>query len=318
MVVSLGGCGRMWPAEASRGTRKEKDNQKFFSITLGKHVHTPLSATRSGHTVWCYSKFRRSTPPQAEPLAQYLARRDLISSGLYQFDDKPENYRSWYSSFTSAAREVHLSATQELDLMTKWLGKESGEMVKRIRSVHVSNPNLALHKAWERLRECYAAPEVIERSLFQRLDSFPRFSAKDHTKLRELGDLLMEIQGAKEDGYLTGLSYLDTSRGIAPVVDKLPYGLQDKWVNSGSWYKEGNYGRFPPFEYFCNFVCCEAKKRNDPSFMHQSSATTTAKPDRPIVKSFQTNKPISVHKTDVWADSDDPNKICHYTINRTP
>lgn len=97
-----------------------------------------------------------STPPQAEPLAQYLARRDLVSSGLYQFDDKPENYWSWYSSFTSAAREVHLTATQELDLMTKWLGKESGETVKRIRSVHVSNPNLALPKAWERLRECYA------------------------------------------------------------------------------------------------------------------------------------------------------------------
>ncbi len=91
-----------------------------------------------------------STPPQAEPLAQYLARRDLVSSGLYQFADKPENFRSWYSSFTSAAREVHLSATQKLDLMTKWLGKESGEMGKRIRSVHVSNPNLALHKAWER------------------------------------------------------------------------------------------------------------------------------------------------------------------------
>ncbi|KAI2644797.1 Paraneoplastic antigen-like protein 5 [Labeo rohita] len=250
-----------------------------------------------------------STPPQAEPLAQYLARRDLVNSGLYQFDDKPENYRSWYSSFTSAAREVHLTATQELDLMTKWLGKESGEMVKRIRSVHVNNPNLALHKAWERLRECYAAPEIIERSLFQRLDSFPRFSAKDHTKLRELGDLLMEIQGAKEDGYLTGLSYLDTSRGIAPIIDKLPYGLQDKWVTTGSCYKEGNYGRFPPFEYFCNFVCYEAKKRNDPSFMHQSSVTT-AKPDRSIVKSFQTNKPISVHKTDVCATNDDPNKIC--------
>ncbi len=117
-------------------------------------------------------------PPQAEPLAQYLARRDLVSSGLYQFDDKPENDRSWYSSFTSAAREVHLTVTQELDLMTKWLGKESGEMVKRIRSVHVSNPNLALHKAWERLHECFAAPEIIERSLFQRLTVFLGFQLK--------------------------------------------------------------------------------------------------------------------------------------------
>ncbi len=79
-------------------------------------------------------------------------------------------------------------------------------------------------------------------------------------------------------------------------------------MTSGSWYKE-NYGRFPPFDYFCNFVCCEAKKRNDPSFMYQSSASTTVKPDRSIVKSLQTNKPISVHKTDVCAASDDPNKI---------
>ncbi len=61
-------------------------------------------------------------------------------------------------------------------------------MVKRIRSVHVSNPILALHKAWERLRECYAAPEITKRSFFQRLESFPRFSTKDHTKLHELWD----------------------------------------------------------------------------------------------------------------------------------
>ncbi len=30
-----------------------------------------------------------SMPPQAEPLAQYLAQRDLVSSILYQFEDKP-------------------------------------------------------------------------------------------------------------------------------------------------------------------------------------------------------------------------------------
>ena len=50
--------------------------------------------------------------------------------------------------------------------------------------------------------------------MFQRLDNFPKISAKDHLKLRELGDLLAEIQRAKEDGYLTGLSDRDTSRGI--------------------------------------------------------------------------------------------------------
>lgn len=251
-----------------------------------------------------------STPLSSDPLAQYLARRDLVMSGLYQFDDKPENFRAWQSSFTNAVAEVQLTATQELDLMTKWLGKESGDQVRRIRSVHVNNANLALRKAWERLRDCYAAPEIIEQSLFHRLDSFPRIPAKDHTKLRELGDLLMEIQGAKEDGYLSGLSYLDTSRGIGPIVDKLPYGLQDKWVSSGSWYKEENNGRFPPFIYFCDFVCHEAKRRNDPSFIHQSSGTNPTKPERLPVKSFNTNKSITVHKTEVSTINNDPNKNC--------
>ncbi|XP_047447617.1 uncharacterized protein LOC125012056 [Mugil cephalus] len=181
--------------------------------------------------------FPASASHPAEPLAQYLARRDLVMLGLYQFDDKLENFRAWQSSFTNAVAEVQLTATQELDLMTKWLGKESGEQMRCIRAVHVN-------------------------------------------------------------------------RGIGPIVDKLPYGLQEKWVLSGSWYKEENNGCFPPFSYFCNFVCHEAKKRNDPSFIRQSSGVNLTKPERSPVKSFNTNKPVTVHKTDVSTINNDPNKNC--------
>lgn len=201
--------------------------------------------------------------------------------------------------------------------MTKWLGKESGEQVRRIRSVHVNNPNQALSKAWERLRDCYAAPEIIEQSLFQRLDSFPKVSVKDHTKLRELGDLLMEIRGAKEEGYLMGLTYLDTSRGIGPIVDKLPYGLQEKWVSAGSGYKEDNHGHFPPFDYFCDFVCYEANKRNDPSFIHQSSNTILTKSEKSTVRNFN-NKPITVHKTDISTTDNDINRNCPLHLKPHP
>lgn len=51
------------------------------------------------------------------------------------------------------------------------------------------------------------SPMQPQKSLFQQLESFPKVSAKDHLKLGKLGDLLMETEGAKEDGYLTGLSY---------------------------------------------------------------------------------------------------------------
>lgn len=33
---------------------------------------------------------------------------------------------------------------------------------------------------WERLDECYGAPEVIENSLLERVDNFPKISDKDY------------------------------------------------------------------------------------------------------------------------------------------
>ncbi|XP_059809210.1 uncharacterized protein LOC132382772 [Hypanus sabinus] len=247
--------------------------------------------------------------PQAACHLQ-LNRRDLVTSGLYQFDDKPENYRAWYSTFTNAIDGVQLRATQELDLIAKWLGKESCEQVRRICSVYINNPELALSKAWERLQEGYAAPEIIEAALYRRLENFPKVSAKDHIKLRELGDLLMEIQGAKEDGYSTGLVYLDTPSGIRQIVDKLPFGLQDRWVSVASEYKEDHNGRFPPFEYFTRFVRKEAKKRNDPSIMGPGSSTIYTKPDKSSLNNFNINKPVSVLKTEVFTTNNDPRKNC--------
>lgn len=229
-------------------------------------------------------------------MARYLARRDLVSTSLYQFDDRPETYRAWQSSFSNATAGVGLTATEMLDLLVKWLGTESAKYVKRIRAVHAGNPNVALEKAWARLQECYAAPEVTEKSLFRRLEDFPKITAKDYSKLRDLGDLLMKVQGAKEEGYLTGLSYLDTARGIGPIIEKLPYGIQEKWLTVGSKFKEESKGQFPPFYYFTSFICNEACRRNDPSFMFSRSYE---KAHEAPSRSFG-NK-ISVHKTNVSA-----------------
>ncbi|XP_059835207.1 plectin-like [Hypanus sabinus] len=240
-------------------------------------------------------------PLTADPTLQYLARRDLVTSGLYQFDDKPENYRAWHSTFTNVIDGVQLSATQRLDLMAKWLGKESRDQVRRMRSVYINKPELALSEAWERLWERYGAPDIIEAALYRRLENFPKVSAKDHFKLREFGDLLMEIQGAKEDGYSAGLVYLDTPSGIRPIVDKLPFGLQDKWLTVASEYKEEHGGRFPPFEHLTEFVRKEAKRRNDPSLVG---------PGRSSSNVFNIDKPVSVLKTEALTTNNDPGEYC--------
>lgn len=239
----------------------------------------------------------------------------VTSKVQYEFDDKPESYRAWQSYiiiYKNATQGLSLTATEELDLMTPRLGKESSNQVKCLHSVHLASPDKALIKAWERLQECYTAPEVVKKALFTGLDKFPRVLVKQNLKLRELGDLLMEVQCAKEEGYLPGLSYLDTACGIEPIVAKLPYGLREKWISAGSRYKEGNAGRFPPFDFFTGFMCYEAKKRNDPSFVFLNASGSSVKAESSQPKS--TKKLIAVHKTNVSpaesSTSSDPNKNC--------
>ncbi|XP_077369860.1 uncharacterized protein LOC144014155 [Festucalex cinctus] len=243
-------------------------------------------------------------------ITRYLVRRELVNSGLIKFNDRPENYWAWKSSFQNATGGLNLSASEELDLLTKWLGNQSSEHIMRIRSVHVVNPAVGLEMAWNRLEECYGSPEVIERALFERLENFPKINFKDALKLRELGDLLRELESAKSEGYLPGLSYLDTSRGVKHIVEKLPYNLQERWLAQGSQYKEQYNVSFPPFAFFTDFICNEAKRRNDPSFTlptstaapsssSHKSTTVQNRPDQAKGKAGNFEKYVSVHKTEV-------------------
>lgn len=129
-----------------------------------------------------------------------------MTTGLTKFDDRPESFRAWQSSFTNAIHGLDLTTSEELDLLVKWLGKELSEHVRRICFVHVTD------LVWDRLLECYTAPEVTESALFRMFDSFLRITSKDHTKLRKVRDLHIKLQSTKEDGYFPGLAYLVMAR----------------------------------------------------------------------------------------------------------
>ncbi|XP_071226640.1 uncharacterized protein [Salvelinus alpinus] len=240
----------------------------------------------------------------APDLIKYLLRREMVSSGLLKFDDRPENYWAWKASFLNAIRDLNLSAREELDLITKWLGAESSEQANRIRSVHIFNATAGLNMVWQRLEECYGTPEVIENALLKKIDDFPKLANKDNHKLRELGDILLELECAKVEGYLPGLAYLDTSRGVNPIVEKLPFSLQEKWIAQGSKYKEDYRVAFPPFSFFSRFIRNQAKTRNDPSFtLYTATNQVSMKSEKPARYSSKT--PVTVYKTDVSSEPSD-------------
>ena len=251
---------------------------------------------------------------------RYFARREIVATGLLQFNDKPQNYRAWKRSFENAVRGLDLTASEEMDLLFKWLGKESSEHVEQIRAIHINRPDAGLRMIWERLEQCYGSTEVIEDALFKRIDSFPKITNRDYVKLRKFSDILMELQSAKEEGDLPGLSYLDSARGVNPIIQKLPFYLQEKWVSVGANYKRDHCVSFPPFNVFVDFVSQEANIKNDPSFNFASHPDTASRPERPSWKSNR-QREVSVHKTEVFSNStyepygsskktDDCNKLC--------
>ncbi len=271
-------------------------------------IEKPQSATYSPFNYWPLAQAYNANTPVQSPfrgeaeisdLARFLARRELINVGLTKFDDHPENYWAWKSSFVNATSGLKLTSSEQLDLLSKWLGSRSSEYVRRIRSVNIRYPDAGLKMAWDRLEEMYGSPEVVEKALFDKIEKFPKISKQDPLKLQELGDLLCEIQSAKAEGYLSGLSYLDTSRGVNPIVEKLPYHLQEKWIYQGSEYKRKYNVTFPPFSFLTDFVCKEARARNDPSFSIGTSSSHQCKAESMVKIQMQRRNAVSTHKTGV-------------------
>lgn len=141
----------------------------------------------------------------------------------------------------------------------------------------------------------------MERALFSRIENFPRLSSKEPRKLRELSDLLCELEAAKHEGFLPGLSYFDTARGVGPIVEKLPFHLQEKWTAVGSKFKEDYNVAFPPFSFFSEFVRKEARARNDPSFSTTHLTSVSSKKER-LPGNYNTRPSVTVNKTDVSTD----------------
>lgn len=240
---------------------------------------------------------------QTADLAKFITRNQIVSTGLMKFDDKAENYWAWKASFCNVIDNIGLSVAEETDLLIKWLGKESSEQARRLRAAYIRDPQGGLRAIWQRIEECYGTPEAIEEALFARLESFPRISNKEPAKLRDLADLLQELYAAKQDGFLPGLTYLDTARGVAPIIEKLPYNLQEKWMSYGSQIKQQHQISFPPFGVFVDFIQNQAKARNDPSFRVTMPLLPASNKDKPKSIQSRVNQSVAVHKTQVAESS---------------
>ncbi|XP_071122109.1 uncharacterized protein [Mytilus edulis] len=264
----------------------------------------PVSHLRQGLIEETPSAHLQQNNPTLE-ITRFLLRKDLLFSRLTSFNDHAESFHTWKASFKNVIDELQVSDSEQIDLLIKWLGPESSKHAMSIRASNANNPTRGLHRLWERLDDRYGAPIMLQTSLVNKLDNFPTLTNKDNSLLYDLSDIISEIEYHKENPKLGCLlAYFDSSKGVNPIVEKLPYGLQEKWITRASRYKSKYEVAFPPFTEFSAFIREISKIKNDPGFIFGSKVTPNTKGSTPRFTP-QTYSKVNVHKTAVEQQTED-------------
>ncbi|XP_071098015.1 uncharacterized protein [Haliotis cracherodii] len=244
----------------------------------------------------------------AAELSRFLLKKELLLTRLTSFNDRPESYAIWKLSFLRIIAELQATDVEEFDLLVKWLGPASSKYANSLRAANVQNPSRGLERIWARLDERYGCPEMVEAARKNKLAAFPRLTYKNSELLYELSDLLSEVESIKgQDEYKALLSYFDSSAGVIPIVNKLPYGLQERWTSHATRYKRTNKVSFPPFSIFVDFVRDISKEKNDPSFAHETY-TASPRKDRSKPPLVAANRKTEV--TQETRGNQDWSKLC--------
>lgn len=104
-------------------------------------------------------------------------------------------------------------------------------MATSIRNANPGDADRAVKLIWERLDEMYGRPEPIESSLRSQLENFRQIGSSENSRLYDLLNILIKIESLKTNPpFATSLVYYDSSSGVNPIISKLPYSLQEKWI----------------------------------------------------------------------------------------
>ena len=166
-----------------------------------------------------YSELNPNSPPfthTSDPLSTtmgsyigFMARRELISNKIEKFDDRPENYHTWRGSFENMIAGVKISPSEQLSLIIEYTTNESKRLAQRLRNAYIDNPGEGLKEVWCKLGERFGSNSVVTQVHLQKINSFPKIGMQNNKQLQEFGDLLLELQCAKNDGRIKGLQILD-------------------------------------------------------------------------------------------------------------
>lgn len=136
---------------------------------------------------------------------------------------------------------------EDIDLLVRWLGPESARQPESLQTANLHYAEKGLKCIWKRLDERHGSPELTKSTLKEKIARFTKFGNSEVKRLYDLSDILAEIEASKRNAkYENLLSYFDSSRGMNPILSKLPYFLQNKWTDRTAKHMSDNGVVYPP------------------------------------------------------------------------
>jgi hypothetical protein len=164
------------------------------------------------------------------------------------FKGNPLEYTLWKIKLNAMMQNLRLGDGNKIMYLSKYLAGKALEVVQHLFLVDSDN---TYDIAIELLDKRFGDPFLVSEAFRTKLEEWPDIKADDFEGLRSLSDYLKQCVTAKR--HMEGLRILDDNRENQNILRCLPQWLILKWREKIVEYRE-KFDRFPPFEYFSEFV----------------------------------------------------------------
>ncbi|KAL7845029.1 hypothetical protein SRHO_G00235690 [Serrasalmus rhombeus] len=169
------------------------------------------------------------------------------------FSGDPLRFHDWKVSFQTLIDRKSIPAEEKIYYLRKYVG---GSAKKAIESYFLLGTKSAYLAAWCILEERYGSPFLIAKAFRDKIDAWPKISAKGSLELQEFVDFLRSCESAMPQ--IKSLEVLNDYNENQKILAKLPDWLTSRW-NRKVMEVEEESQTFPSFSQFVQFLTREAK-----------------------------------------------------------
>ena len=189
----------------------------------------------------------------AKSIADQVSITRLPSPEPSIFHGDPLRYPGWKSAFQTLIEQRQIPANEKMHYLKKYLG---GPVKDVVEQYFLLSSEDAYDEAKTLPDKRYGDPFIFANAYRDKLDKWPKITARDGTGLQKFADFLRQCYTAAQS--IDHLDVLNDDHQNKKLLLKLPDWLVARWGRIVATHREKEK-KFPEFKVFVDFVVKEAK-----------------------------------------------------------